>query len=55
MARRKGDIKLKLLRTYGGGKYTSLVFKHFCKDEGIIHEITHPYTPTHYGARKRKI
>jgi len=34
-----------MLRTDGGGEYTSLEFENFCKEEGIIHEVMAPYIP----------
>jgi hypothetical protein len=39
------DSTIKLLRTDGGGEYTSHEFEIFCKDEGIVHEVMAPYTP----------
>ena len=37
--------KIKLLRSDGGGEYFSSEFNSFCKEYGIRHECTSPYTP----------
>ncbi|RDY02147.1 hypothetical protein CR513_14447, partial [Mucuna pruriens] len=36
---------IKILRTDGGGEYTSHDFNSYCDKEGIIHEVTPPYIP----------
>ena len=46
--------KIKVLRTDGGGEYTSKKFLEFCDEAGIVHEFTPPYTPQHNGAAERK-
>lgn len=46
--------KIKVLRTDGGGEYTSKEFLEFCDEAGIVHEFTPPYTPQHNGAAERK-
>jgi hypothetical protein len=43
-----------VLRTDGGGEYTSKVFEKFCDDNGIVHEVTTPYTPQHNGLDERR-
>ncbi|XP_014497667.1 uncharacterized protein LOC106759161 [Vigna radiata var. radiata] len=48
------DKKLKVLRTVGGGEYISAEFQTYCEKEGIIHELTPPYTPEHNGTTERK-
>ena len=40
---------LKIIRTDGGGEFTSGEFENSYRDSGIIHEITAPYTPQHNG------
>ncbi|GAU33426.1 hypothetical protein TSUD_380620 [Trifolium subterraneum] len=45
---------IKVLRTDGGGEYTSKEFENYCKDQGIIHEVTTPYTPQHNGLTERR-
>ncbi len=45
---------IKILRTDGGGEYTSKSFEEFCSNEGISHEATSPYTPQHNGLAERR-
>lgn len=45
---------IKVLRTDGGGEYTSDEFKKYYESEGMLHEITPPYTPQHNGTAERK-
>jgi len=45
---------IKILRTDGGGEYTSKVFEKFCEDNGIMHEVIAPYTPHHNGLAERR-
>lgn len=42
---KQSGMKLKILITYGGGEYTSKDFESYCTNQGIIHEVTTPYTP----------
>ena len=44
---------LKVLRTDGGGEYTSKEFESFLKVRGTHHEITMPDTPQHNGVAER--
>jgi len=44
---------LKVLRTDGGGEYTSKEFKSFLKVRGTHHEITTPDMPQHNGIAER--
>ena len=46
--------KIKLLRSYEGGKYTSKVFKSFLASNGIIHQLSCPHTPQQNGLVERK-
>jgi transposase InsO family protein len=39
------ERKIKILRSYNGGEYTSKEFVNFCKDVGIKRELTTPYNP----------
>ncbi|GAU38465.1 hypothetical protein TSUD_151880 [Trifolium subterraneum] len=48
------DKSIKVLRTDGGGEYTSKEFENYCKDQCIIHEVTTPYTPQHNGLAERR-
>ncbi|RDY02998.1 hypothetical protein CR513_13478, partial [Mucuna pruriens] len=45
---------IKVLRTNGGGEYTSHDFHSYCDKEGIIHEVTTPYTLQHNGKAERR-
>nr|KYP61818.1 Retrovirus-related Pol polyprotein from transposon TNT 1-94 [Cajanus cajan]KYP63036.1 Retrovirus-related Pol polyprotein from transposon TNT 1-94 [Cajanus cajan] len=45
---------IKILRTDGGGEFTSGEFEGFCKEHGIVHEVTAPYTPQHNGIAERR-
>ncbi|XP_073221573.1 uncharacterized protein [Cicer arietinum] len=49
-----GGESIKVLRTNGGGKYTSHEFKDFCVKNGIEHEVKAPYTPQHNGLAQRR-
>jgi hypothetical protein len=46
--------KIKVLRSDGGGEYTSHDFRTFYEGNGIKHEITAPYTPQHNGMAERR-
>ena len=39
------EKKIKILRSYNGGEFTSNEFKDFCKEVGIKRELTTPYNP----------
>lgn len=45
MAEKQAEKEIKILRTDGGGEYTSKEFHDFCEENGIVHEIIAPYTP----------
>ncbi|KAK2439455.1 putative mitochondrial protein [Trifolium repens] len=51
---KESEKSIKILRTDGGGEYTSKDFEDFCKNEGIAHEVTPPYTPQHNGLAERR-
>ena len=42
------------MRTDGYGEYTSKVFQKFCEENGILHEVTAPYTPQHNDLAERR-
>jgi hypothetical protein len=46
--------KIKILRTYNGGEYTSKEFVAFCKSTGIRRELIVPHNPQQNGVAKRK-
>ena len=46
--------KIKRLRFDRGGEYSSTLFKKICEENGIIHEVTTPYTPEQNGIAERK-
>jgi transposase InsO family protein len=48
------ERKIKILRSYNGGEYTSKEFVNFCKDFGIKRELTTPYNPQQNGVVERK-
>jgi len=43
----QSEKKINILRTDGGGQYTSRMFEELCVNHGIDHEVTAPYTPQH--------
>ena len=45
---------IKRLRTDRGGEYESNYYKEFCEQNGIIHEVTPPYSPESNGIGERK-
>ncbi|CAH9104519.1 unnamed protein product, partial [Cuscuta europaea] len=54
LAEKQSGEMIKVLRTDGGGEYLSNEFNQFCEQEGIIHEVTAPYTPQHNGSAERR-
>lgn len=51
---RKSGKLIKILRRDNGGEYTSNLFDSFWTSQGIIHEVTTPYTPQHNGLSERR-
>ncbi|PKU73330.1 Retrovirus-related Pol polyprotein from transposon TNT 1-94 [Dendrobium catenatum] len=45
---------IKILRTDGGGEYINRHFQQFCKQYGLLHQYTCPYTPAQNGIAERK-
>jgi transposase InsO family protein len=54
LVERQSGFKIKVLRTDGGGEYMSSEFTALCEQDGIIHEVTPPYTPQQNGIAERK-
>ncbi|KAK2392639.1 putative mitochondrial protein [Trifolium repens] len=54
LVEKQSGKSIKVLRTDGGGEYTSTEFENYCKEKGIIHEVTAPYTPQHNGLAERR-
>jgi transposase InsO family protein len=48
------NIRIKRLRTDRGGEYESNPFKEFCEQNGIIHEVTPPYSLESNGVAERE-
>jgi transposase InsO family protein len=46
--------KIKTLRTDRGGEFTSNQFKNFCESNGILRQLTAPYTLQQNGVVERK-
>lgn len=42
MAEKQSGRLIKILKTDGGREYNSHEFKHFCHENGILHEVTPP-------------
>lgn len=51
---KENDKSIKILRTDGGGEYTSKEFENFRINQGIVHEVKTPYTPQHNGLAERR-
>jgi len=49
LVEKESEKAIKILRTDGGGEYTSKNFEELDSNEGISHEVTSPYTPQHNG------
>jgi hypothetical protein len=54
LVEKQAERAIKILRTDGGGEYTSQDFRDFCTTMGITHEVTAPYTPHHNGLCERR-
>ncbi|XP_074290879.1 uncharacterized protein LOC141617597 [Silene latifolia] len=48
------DLKIKRVRSDRGGEYDGYPLKKYCEENGIIHEITAPFTPQQNGIAERK-
>ena len=45
---------VQILRTNGGKEYLSNEFEAYCSENGMLHEVTAPYTPQHNGMAERR-
>ena len=54
MVERQSGHKIKIMRTYGDGKYVSKDFDILCASELIVHDVVSPYTPQSNGTAERK-
>jgi hypothetical protein len=54
MVENQKERQIKVLRSDRGGEYFSKEFSTFCEENGIIHQMTAPYTPQHNGLAERK-
>jgi len=54
LVEKESDKSIKILRTDGGGEYTSKEFEAICTSQGVVHEVTVPYTPQHNGLAERR-
>ncbi|KAJ4820740.1 polyprotein [Rhynchospora pubera] len=54
MAETQTGVRLKALRSDRGGEFQSNEFKQFCEKEGVLQQLTTPYTPEQNGVAERK-
>ncbi|PKU80138.1 Retrovirus-related Pol polyprotein from transposon TNT 1-94 [Dendrobium catenatum] len=54
MVSRQFNTHVKMIRSDGGSEFINNHFKLFCKQQGIIHQYTCPYTPPQNGTAERK-
>ncbi|WVZ24171.1 hypothetical protein V8G54_002715 [Vigna mungo] len=54
LVERQSGLKMKLLRTDGGGEFNSKEMNKFCEERGMIREVVAPYTPQHNGLVERR-
>ncbi|KAL6191367.1 hypothetical protein ACLB2K_037758 [Fragaria x ananassa] len=48
------SAKVKCFRSDGGGEFMGLQFKGFVQENGIVHQVSCPYTPEQKGVSERK-
>ena len=48
------EKRIKILRSYNGGEFTSSEFNEYCKEARIKRELTIPYSPQQDGVAERK-
>ena len=54
LVEKESEKSIKILRTDGGGEYTSMSFEEFYSNEGISHEVTSPYALQYNGLAERR-
>ena len=54
MALRQHDLPIRVICSDNGGEYISKAMKDFCHQEGIVQQLTVPYTPQQNGVSERK-
>ena len=54
MIKNQFSTQIKTFRSNGGGEYTSTKFKTYLSQQGIIHQISCPYTPQQNGLVEKK-
>ena len=54
MVENQAQISIKVIRSDNGTKYTAQKFEVLCKNSGVIHHFTSPYTPQQNGVSERK-
>ncbi|KAJ0392071.1 hypothetical protein ATCC90586_011078 [Pythium insidiosum] len=47
------NARIKCIRTDNGGEYVNRKFDTFCQQQGIVHQLTVPYTPQQNGVAER--
>nr|GFA78161.1 zinc finger, CCHC-type [Tanacetum cinerariifolium] len=53
-AKKEHETKIKTFRTDRGGEFTSNEFHKYCRENGIIRQLTAPYSPQQNGVVERK-
>ena len=54
VVKNQSEKKIEVLRTGGGGEYTSKMFDEFYVEHSIDHNVIAPYTPQHNGISERR-
>lgn len=53
LVERQSGLKLHALRTDNGGEFDSVEFNEYCQRQGILRELTTPYSSAHNGVAER--
>ena len=54
MTKNQSEKMVQILRTDEGKEYLSNEFEAYCSENGVLHEVTTPYTPQHNGMVERR-